>query len=82
MIDWVLLVYLTFQVLTAYGVYSLLQKDQINTRFKRGLAIFMVGATTTLSSVGPLGLILGLPSIVVTSIVMALLLHRREDSKP
>jgi hypothetical protein len=73
------LAYLGLLGATGYGTYRLMALGRLDSFWSRALAILAISSATTLSSVGPLGLILGGPSIVLSSILVALLLKPKEN---
>lgn len=74
-IDWMLVAYASLQVLNACVIYNLVKASKIKSRLGLGFAAFTIAATTTLTSVGPLGLILGLPSIAISAILLGNVMH-------
>lgn len=72
------LVYASLILSAGYGVSYLAQHGHLNSGFKRFLAILAVGCVSAFANVGPLGLILGGPSIVVSSLIVAVAFRPKE----
>ncbi len=66
--------YLGMQILANYTTYRVIKTLGVKTRLGLFLASLTLGATATLTSLGPIGLILGGPSIVVAAISMSLVI--------
>jgi hypothetical protein len=77
MLDPSLFVYLAIQVVVTYAIYKIIKHVRIESKFARFVTILAIASTTAITSIGPIGLILGLPSIVITSALVSILLDNK-----
>lgn len=68
--------YLILAIATNVTIYELVKRGLCQTRNRRFFAILAICVTSTLTMVGPLGLILGGPSILLSATLASRLLDK------
>lgn len=71
--------YLAIQCGMGYFFLYLARNGHLKSPLTRFLAIVGMASTAAITNLGPIGLILGLPSIVVTSLIVTLALTPKEN---
>ena len=71
--------FLVLQVVVPFGIYKLVSLGRIETKFEFWLACLSLAISSTLVNVGVLGLILGGPSILVSTGLTAMLLFKNKS---
>lgn len=74
-----LTVFVVLQVVVPFGIYKLVSLGRIETKFEFWLACLSITVCSTLINVGVLGLILGGPSVLVSTALTALLLFKNKN---